>query len=671
MNRTAYVYEDEFGDPVRKVEWIEHPDGTAEFRHFCHTDSGWKRGTAGVPDVPYRLPEVMSAIDRDEDVLIVEGEDLVEALVAEDLVATTNLGGAGKWPEPFRKYFDGAHVVLLPNHDAKGQVHMDEIAHNLAPVVASLRVVSLPDLGEGENGLDWLERGGDRRQLLKLVNAAVDVGGQDEEDTDLPVDWDPPRPLDPVAKPPPFPVTALPPLLAQYVEAVSNATQTPIDLAGVLSLGLVASITSGLRIQVRKGFEVPANLYAVIAVAVGEGKSPVYREMMRSLEVIEQRLQDAAAPLIRKARARKEVALANLVAVQKKIKSLKTLPEDRAALLPDLEEAQAAFDAIVVPARPRIYTQEATPEGLLRLLSEQGGRMAALDDEGGELFELLVRYSHSGNANQGVYLRGHDGGRKTSDWSTKDSIDIESILLTLGLTVQPGVIQNLASDPALRKRGLLARIMYSLPGSNVGYRDQWADPVPEDLRDQITERLWQLTQFVRSGEPGPRPVIRLGPRATELIREWSIKHEIRLRPDGDLAAIKDWGNKLPGELARLIGILHAFSNPEEPTAKAVAAPTVERAIELADYFAEHAKAAFQVMAPDPLITKALRVVKSLRGKTTVTQREIQRSHFKNVAQTEEVVDLLVDYGYLRPQPSKSTRVGGRPSGRFFVNPLSP
>jgi hypothetical protein len=473
----SYVYEDEFGDPLYKVEWFDSPDGTPWFRQYCHTPTGWKRGVEGIPQVPFRLPELLSAMDGDEEIFVVEGEDIVDALNAKGLIATTNTDGAGKWPEPFAKYFHGAHVVLLPNHDAKGQVHVDEIAHNLAPVVASLRVVNLPDLDEGENALDWLDRGGNKRQLLKLVDAAPDAVGEDEDEDAIPTDWDPPRALDPLAKPPPFPLTALPSLLANYVEAVSNTTQTPIDLAGVLSLALVASITSGLRIRVRDGFEVFANLFAVVAVAVGEGKSPVYREMMKALEIIEQRLQDEAAPVIRKARARKEVALANLVAVQKQLKSLKILPEDRAALLPVLEEAQAAYDAIVVPARPRIYTQEATPEGLLKLLSEQGGRMAALDDEGGELFELLFRYSQSGNANQGVYLRGHDGGRYTADWSTKASVDIESTLLTLGLTVQPGVIQNLSSDPALRARGLLARILYSLPGSNVGYRDQWAEPV--------------------------------------------------------------------------------------------------------------------------------------------------------------------------------------------------
>jgi hypothetical protein len=419
---------------------------------------------------------------------------------------------------------------------------------------------------------------------------------------------------------------------------------------------------------------VPLNLYVVLAVAVGEGKSPVYRELMRSLDLIEDRLQADVAPKISEARARREVAEANLAAIQKQIKDPKASPEFRASLVPDLEEARNAVESIHVPYLPRLYAQDATPEGLLKLLQEQGGHMAVLDDEGGELFELMRRYASSGRANQGIYLRGHDGGRLMADWSTKDAMDLDAVLLTLGLTVQPAVIHDLSGDPALRGRGLLARFLYSLPGSNVGNRDYWTAPISKELRKPFTQALNLLAErnVVPTGEAESR--IRLGDRASERFREWSRGHEARLRPDGDLAGIADWGNKFPSQIARIGGILHAVDHPQDPAESAVSLQTIERAITLADYFVEHAVAAFNLMGSDPVIVKAIRIADWLRGKSEVTQREIQRARqnlFDNTNEVAKVIELLIESGYLCRPKEKTHRGGGRPSTRLLVNPLIP
>ena len=52
---------------------------------------------AGVRRVPYRLPELVRAAQAGELVWIVEGEKDADRLAALGLVATTNVGGAGKW----------------------------------------------------------------------------------------------------------------------------------------------------------------------------------------------------------------------------------------------------------------------------------------------------------------------------------------------------------------------------------------------------------------------------------------------------------------------------------------------------------------------------------------------------------------------------------------------
>ena len=73
---------------------------------------GWQRRLDLEPDgvkrVPYRLPQLLDA----NEVYICEGEKDCDNLAQLGLVATTNPGGADKWPASFGKYFDGRHVVI-------------------------------------------------------------------------------------------------------------------------------------------------------------------------------------------------------------------------------------------------------------------------------------------------------------------------------------------------------------------------------------------------------------------------------------------------------------------------------------------------------------------------------------------------------------------------------
>ena len=53
--------------------------------------------------------------------------------------------------------------------------------------------------------------------------------------------WEQPEPLDNFDRPP-FPIDALPPVLANYVSALAVETCTPPDLAGMLALSAVALV---------------------------------------------------------------------------------------------------------------------------------------------------------------------------------------------------------------------------------------------------------------------------------------------------------------------------------------------------------------------------------------------------------------------------------------------
>lgn len=158
----TYDYTDADGKLVYQVVRYEpksfrqrRPDGRG----------GWIWNLKGVRRVLYRLPEALGT----KKIFITEGEKDVETARAMGLVATCNPSGAGKWCPDYSEALRGKQVFIIADADEAGRKYAEEVAASLAGKAASLKVVELPaakDLSE------WVERGGTRDELPKLIEQA-------------------------------------------------------------------------------------------------------------------------------------------------------------------------------------------------------------------------------------------------------------------------------------------------------------------------------------------------------------------------------------------------------------------------------------------------------------------------------------------------------------------
>ena len=173
----AYDYADAKGSPAYRVCRHTSPDtGAKTFRqHRSDGRGGFVPGMQGVQLVLYRLPELLAA-PRDAFVFIAEGEKDVDNLARLGLVATTNVGGAGKWRPEYSQALKGRHVVVLPDNDDPGRKHAEQVQRSLAGVAESVRVIALPGLPPKGDVSDWLKAGGTREQLLGMTES----GGDDD-----------------------------------------------------------------------------------------------------------------------------------------------------------------------------------------------------------------------------------------------------------------------------------------------------------------------------------------------------------------------------------------------------------------------------------------------------------------------------------------------------------
>ena len=77
--------------------------------------------------------------------------------------------GEWVWSVPRRAPRTGADVMILPDNDAPGRKHRDQVVANLAGVARLVRSLDLPHLKPKNDIVDWLAAGGSAEQLYELA----------------------------------------------------------------------------------------------------------------------------------------------------------------------------------------------------------------------------------------------------------------------------------------------------------------------------------------------------------------------------------------------------------------------------------------------------------------------------------------------------------------------
>lgn len=479
--------------------------------------------------------------------------------------------------------------------------------------------------------------------------------------------WQDPIPLGTHATLPTFPVATLTPWVAEHVAAVAEFTQTPPDLAATMALAALATAAGGrVHVEVRPGWREQSNLYLVCAMPPASRKSDVFAAMTEPIYDVERQLQEGSRASIIEAETAKEAALAEAEGLMSKARK----PgggADRAALVAEASAAKLLAAEIHVPPRPRLTVSgDITPEPLAQQLAVHRC-LAALSPEG-DLFDIIAgRYS--AKPNLGVFLQAHKGERLQTDRITREQPSVDKPALTIGITPQPAVLQDLASTPGARDRGLLARFLYALPASNLGYRKTRTTPVPAAVAQRYHDHL---TRLLHTFYALPEPVtVLLTPQADRAVEVLQDTLEASLRPEQPLAHLPDWAGKLVGHTARVALLLHLSdhaigANWGQPVSEDV----ISRAAEISSYYTRHAMAVFDLIGADPATEAAQTILAWLRRpkgdgtwRTAIKRRDAVAAsrRFRTVAQVEPALALLEAHGYLRAETPTRTGRAGQPA----------
>ncbi|WP_449064789.1 YfjI family protein [Planomonospora algeriensis] len=364
--------------------------------------------------------------------------------------------------------------------------------------------------------------------------------------------WEEPVPLGGRASLPAFPVEVLPGYIAEMVNGTAEEIQVPADLPGALALAVLATVVAGrAEVAVRGSWTEPLNLFVAVAMPPGSGKSPAFRMMLGPISEAERQLQATARTQIAEAEAERKSALANAEEARRKAKS----PDE----IRTANQALQAAETMEIPIMPRLTADDTTPEQATTTLTEQGGRLAILSAEGAFFEIVLGRYSSRPNVE--LLLKGHAGDRLQIDRRSRTEA-VDRPALTIGLCVQPQMLQDIAAKPQMQGRGALARFLFSVPRDLIGNRKIEPETVSRRVIEEYGTRLTRMALDL-TRRSGPPAVIGLTAGALRLHTEWRGEIEPRLRiGNGDLETLREWAAKLPGATARLAGLLHLAQDPD-------------------------------------------------------------------------------------------------------------
>jgi replicative DNA helicase len=505
-----------------------------------------------------------------------------------------------------------------------------------------------------------------------LGNSASTANTATTGEASPPFSWVGPVPFDGSTELPSFPTYALPGWARAWVEAEALATQTPVDLAAMTVVGVLSTACAKkFKVQVREGWLEPMNVYEVVALNSGNRKSAVLADAKKPLNDYENELTARAEVEVEKCKSQRAILdgrLKHAVSAASKDKTPNSTKEAEA------QELAARLSQAKVPELPRLLVGDVTTEKLAVVMAGQGGRIAMFSAEGG-IFEIMGgRYSDS--ANYDLYLQAHSGDDVRVDRIGRESLHLRAPALTMTLTVQPDVVRGLVGKPGFRGRGLIARLLFSMPVSLVGRRQVDPPPVPEAVRKAyeagVDRLLREPTKYIAGDATEIEPtVLTLSAEARDEMNELLRQIEPWMGPGGHLAHMADWLGKLAGAVARIAALIHLA---EFPANVPIGNTTMTKAQSVGYYLLAHARVAFEHMQADPAVADAKYVLEVLKrdGRKTLSQRDIferTKGRFGRVAELEEVLVLLVERGYLRKCEQARQGAGRPPSPLYEVNPL--
>ncbi len=468
------------------------------------------------------------------------------------------------------------------------------------------------------------------------------------------LEWQQPESFDSLKKTIPFPMKSLPPLLSEYLQAVSDYVQVSPEMAILPLLSVLALCVQGKAVIKSPGnsYTEPLNLYTITIASPGERKSGVFKEIMRPVEEYQAYYNQAHATEISEYRL-KYTFLENQKqkALRKDFNTAKNYNTQLLNLDKKVELVLTASDA--------------TPEALALKMHEQDEKIGVIDDEG-TIFDVLSGIYSNGMANINIFLKSYDSSPYTILRCGKDDIMLKNPMLTIGLMVQPDHFSEAMGNKQFTGRGFIHRFLFAFPENKAGTLQLNTPDIPETIQRKYTDLVKRLLCMPT---PSLVPVIQCNDEATLIFSDYFYHLQKEMRDGGTFEYLKEWASKHFGRALRIAGILHVC---EHTRTERLTGQTAMNAVKIAEWAETHALVALSDSASEPIeIKNAKYILKKLQktDKDSISKYDLLRMcRALSADDCNEPLAILEDMCCIKRE--KIARAGGgNPKELIKINPF--
>jgi hypothetical protein len=258
----------------------------------------------------------------------------------------------------------------------------------------------------------------------------------------------------------PFPLDALPPLLAKFIREVSRVQKLPVELVAGQVLGVLsASVMRGLFSKILPGKITYGNIFVLIFARSGLGKSETLRvckQPILDLDLEEQEdWKSTKLPELKNEIPRLEEEKKEL---EGDLKS-DMAPEEKEITRRQLVQTEIRLDELKKQlTAPRLLVEDITIQKLGAFMQLNNECASIITDDGGAVLNnILGRYNPQKQVEDTLYLKGYSVMPHVEDRQTRETVILNKPCLSILLMTQTNKIGILTKNTQLMEGGFLPR----------------------------------------------------------------------------------------------------------------------------------------------------------------------------------------------------------------------
>ncbi|UUR08240.1 YfjI family protein [Sphingomonas glaciei] len=393
----------------------------------------------------------------------------------------------------------------------------------------------------------------------------ADFGANDIDERRLPK----PRPLCEEMQPEPYPLWEIPALIRDAVEEVASYVQPPVAMVAACALTAVSTaVQTGFGVRRDSALSGPATLYLLTVAESGERKSTVdsiFIQPVRDWEAEQRKLYS---------RRRAEYK-AQLEDWEKQGEELQANITSGFINPQNFEIDPRTSHALGRPTEPqlvRVLRKNDTTEALIAALDKYPVATIA-SAEAGTIFGSHSMKAESVTANLALANEMWDGGVIDKSTVGAGEVRVEGMRVTMGLQVQPSVLQNFVDKTGGLARGIgyFARFLFCQPETTQGTRMYKEPPAARPALAAFCQRMTTLLSIEAEFDEYDRLETQMLAFDADAQKSWIAFYdevEEKLNYEDEYGSIRDVASKAADNAARLACCFHVFANgPSHPIAR--------------------------------------------------------------------------------------------------------